>query len=80
MIKKLTFTDHIHFAVNTVNSVLGFVKREMREMCDPYCAKTLFIALVRPIMEYACQVWSPHCVIYILQELNQFQKYFFHLL
>ena len=34
-------------------------------MTDPYCAKTLFIALVRPITEYACQVWSPHCGIHM---------------
>ena len=37
----------------------------MREMLDPYCAKTLFISLVRSIFEYACQVWSPHYDIHI---------------
>ena len=63
--KKLTFSHHIDFVVNRANSVLGFIKRELREMCDPYCAKTLFIALVRSITEYACQVWSPHCGTHI---------------
>ena len=72
---KLTFNDHIDFMVNRANFVLGFVKREMREMCDPYCAKTLFIALVRPIMEYACQVWSPHCVVHIAR-IESIQKRF----
>ena len=63
--KKLTFSNNIDFVVNRANSVLGFIKREMREMMDPYCAKTLFISLVRSVTEYACQVWSPHCGIHI---------------
>ena len=63
--KKLTFGNHIDFVVNRANSVLGFIKRELREMTDPYSAKTLFIALVRSITEYACQVWSPHCAVHI---------------
>ena len=47
----------------------------MCEACELYCAKTLFIALVRPIMEYACQVWSPHCGIHIVR-IESIQKRF----
>ena len=61
--------------VNKANSVLGFIKREMREMFDPYCVKTLFITLVRSITEYACQVWSPHYGVHI-DRIESIQKRF----
>jgi hypothetical protein len=40
--------------------MLGFIKRISREFCDPYTYKTLFVSLVRPKLEYANCVWSPH--------------------
>ena len=55
--------------------MLGFIKREMRKMLNPYCAKTLFIALVRSITEYACQVWSPYCHTHIAR-IESIQKRF----
>ena len=73
--KKLSFANHVDYVINRANSVLGFIKREMREMLDPYCAKTLFIALVRSITEYACQVWSPYCGIHI-DRIESIQKKF----
>jgi len=35
--------------------VLGFIKRWSKEFDDPILTKTLFISLVRPILEYGSQ-------------------------
>jgi hypothetical protein len=40
--------------------MLGFKKRISREFNDPYTYKTLYVALVRPCLEYASCAWSPH--------------------
>ena len=39
--------------------VLGFIKRRVKELQDEYLCKTLYCALVQPIVEYASVVWSP---------------------
>ncbi|XP_055381340.1 uncharacterized protein LOC129611940 [Condylostylus longicornis] len=57
--EKLTFRQHYNAVISKANSVLGFVKRYTKEFNDPYVIKTLFVALVRPHLEYASQVWSP---------------------
>jgi hypothetical protein len=41
-------------------SLLGFIKRISREFHDPYTHKTLYTSLVRPNLEHAACVWSPH--------------------
>lgn len=56
---ELNFHSHIDHIVNRANSVLGFVKRWSKEFSDPYVCKSLYIFFVRPLLEYACQVWSP---------------------
>jgi hypothetical protein len=48
--------------------MLGFIKRISREFSDPYTYKTLYVAFVRafvrPGLEYASCVWSPHQVVH----------------
>lgn len=56
---KLTFNDHVDYIAGRANSMLGFIKRWAKELDDPYVTKSLFTTLVRPILEYACPVWSP---------------------
>jgi len=46
---KLKFSDY-YFIYN----------RWSKEFSDPYVTKTLFISLVRPILEYCTPVWSPN--------------------
>jgi len=55
---KLKFSDHISSIVNKARGVLGFIKRWSKEFDDPYLTKTLFISLVRPILEFGSPVWS----------------------
>jgi len=49
---RLKFSDHITTMVNIARGVLAFIKRWSKEIDDPYVTKTLFISLVRPILEY----------------------------
>lgn len=62
---KLNFGLHVDFMVNRANSMLGFVKRWSKEFSDPYITKTLYMTFVRPILEYASQVWSPYHDVHI---------------
>ena len=61
---KLKFSDHIFKMVNKAMSVLGFIKRWSKEFDDPYITKTLYISLVRPILEYGSCVWCPQYTVH----------------
>jgi hypothetical protein len=57
---RMTFVGRIETIVSKSASMLGFIKRISREFNDPYTYKTLYVAFVRPGLEYASCVWSPH--------------------
>jgi len=61
---KLKFSDHISSIVNKARGVLDFIKWWFKEFDAPYLTKTLFISLVRPILEYGSPVWSPQYAVY----------------
>ena len=65
--KRLSFKCHVDYMINKANMVMGFIIREGREFSDPYCLKAMFLALVRSILEYSCQVWSPYYTVDILR-------------
>lgn len=44
-------------------AVAGFVKRRVRELNNPHLSKSLYCALVQPILEYASVVWAPYRAI-----------------
>lgn len=56
---KLSFNSHITFMINKARGTLGYIKRWAREFDDPYITKTLYMALVRPILEYGSIIWDP---------------------
>lgn len=72
---QLNFGLHIDHMVNKANSVMGFIKRWSKEFSDPYITKVLYLSFVRPIVEYACQVWSPYKGIHI-NRIESVQKKF----
>jgi len=49
---KLCFNSHITLMVNKAKRVIAFIKRWSKEFDDPCTTKTLYVALVRPILEY----------------------------
>ena len=60
----LKASAHINYIVGKANRVLGLIRRTFGSK-DPVPIKTAFIALVRPILEYACPVWNPYLVKHI---------------
>ncbi len=56
---KLKFDTHINFKINKANRMMGIIRRTFDYM-DKSMFCQLFKALVRPHLEYANQVWSPH--------------------
>jgi len=62
---KLKFSDHITTITIKARGVLTFIKRWSKEFDDPYVTKTLFISLVRPILEYCAPVWNPQYGVHI---------------
>lgn len=63
--RELNFRTHIDSIISRANSSLGFVKRWSKEFSNPYVTRSLYFTFVRPILEYASQVWSPHHSTYI---------------
>ena len=57
---KLTWSDHIFNITNKANSVYGFLRRNFNN-CPAKTKSALYKSLVRPILEYASNVWSSHC-------------------
>lgn len=53
------FNNHYSNIKNKALRVLGFINRNSRDFKDPLTYKVLYFTLVRPILEYASQVWSP---------------------
>lgn len=72
---KLRFTEHISSVVAKSFAVLGIIKRNAREFKDVYCLKTLYISLVRSILEYGVVVWTPFHAVHI-ERIERVQKAF----
>ena len=56
-------------------SMLGFIKRRTYEFNDPYVTRTLYLSLVRPLLENACTIWSP-CYDTYSNRIESVQKQF----
>ena len=56
---KLSFEAHMQSKINKGNSIMGIIRRTI-EYLDEENFRLLFTALVRPQLEYANAVWSPH--------------------
>jgi hypothetical protein len=54
----LKFSQHIETQVNKANKLLGLIRRSY-EYLDGESMKMLFVALVRPHLEFGNVVWSP---------------------
>ena len=58
---KLNFDRHISNAINKANRVMGIAKITFDYM-DNEVFQQIFKGLVRPHLEYASSVWSPHLI------------------
>ena len=59
--EKLSFSNHISEKVNKANKIMGLIRRTFVAL-DKASFKPLYMSLVRPILEYANQVWSPYLI------------------
>ena len=57
--QHLTWTDHINEICNKANIAKAFLKRNIHQ-CPISIKGNCYKSLVRPILEYAAAVWSPH--------------------
>ena len=75
---KLNFINHINATISKARSSLGFAKRWCKEFNDPFTTKTLFVSLIRPVLEFGCVIWTP--LSHILCTWNRFKSNFYYLL
>ena len=61
---KLDFGKHIRAVVGKANSILGMIRVSFACM-NKTMFLNLYLALVRPLLEYCVQVWSPYKKKYI---------------
>ena len=57
---NLSWSEHIVSKVSPANQMLGLIKRTCGKRPIPKVFLNLYIHLVRPHQDYACEVWSPH--------------------
>ena len=56
---KLSFSIHITEQVNKANRIMGAIRRSLTDLnSDNF--RNLFTTMIRPLLEYAAAVWSPH--------------------
>lgn len=72
---KLTFDLHRTSAIARANRQLGFICKIAKDFRNPYCLKSLYCSLVRPILEYAAIVWLPYQLTWTLR-IERVQKRF----
>ena len=56
---QLTFEDHVASKVRTANAMVGLIRRSFSYL-SCYLFRKLYLAFVRPHLEYAQVVWAPH--------------------
>ena len=59
MDSNLSFEEHIVSKVNKANSIMGLIRRSF-SFLDCRLFKKLYTSFVRPHLEFAQSVWSPH--------------------
>ena len=70
---NLTWSHHINIVCTKARKMLGLIYRHFYVNCNSDALLKLYLSLVRPRLEYACQVWSPQAVTQISQ-IERVQK------
>ena len=67
--RDFKFRSHIHKTVQKVNKVLGVINWTFKYL-DPNIMRLLYTSLVRPHLDYACNIWNP----YLLEDMHTIEK------
>ena len=59
---NLSWSAHIDSICSKAKKILGLIYRRFYGSASHDTLKQLYLSLVRPHLEYACQVWDPHLV------------------
>ena len=62
--EEVKFEEHIMRKVRVANGIVGQIRRSF-SFLDPETFRRIFVAFVRPHLEYCQAVWSPHLRKYI---------------
>ena len=57
----MKWKNHINHVVNKAHRILGLLKRTF-ESRDPLLWRNVYVAMIRPHLEYAVQTWNPHLI------------------
>lgn len=69
---NLSFNIHINNQVNKANKIMGMIRRTFSHLTISNF-RSLYLALVRPYLDYASSVWSPHHV-HLINEIESVQR------
>ena len=69
---ELNFSEHITQQINKANKIMGIIRRTFKNLTSENF-KNLYQALVRPHLDYASSIWSPHQVG-LTQEIEKVQR------
>lgn len=58
----LTWSEHAHERCAKANKMLGFLRRSSMEVNNIKIRRTLYLAIVRSVLGYSTQVWSPQSI------------------
>ena len=70
----LCWSDHINDICVKAKKLVGIRYRRFYKNMEPQSLFQLYLALVRPHTEYACQVWNPHLQRH-MQQLERVQRF-----
>ena len=70
----LTWTKHIQNICSKARRLIGLLFRQFYHYAEPSTIKTLYLALIRPNLEYASVVWDPYLIKdrKILEDVQKF--------
>ena len=71
---SLNWSPHINAVCSKARKLLGLLYRRFNGLMDPSCLVELYKTLIRPHLEYAAPVWSPHLAKDIAN-LEKIQKF-----
>ena len=60
LVSDLSWSSHVGSICTKARRVLGLLYRRFHGSTSQNSLKQLYLSLIRPHMEYACQVWDPH--------------------
>ena len=69
---KCNWQQHIKHVASKGNQMLRFIKRNFKG-CPPAVKETVYVSLVRPLLEYASGAWDPGGEV-MKQELERVQR------